>query len=606
MPSTQPRKSVSFTLEDEFTFEDDEPKTSVNNNFSSFYDDDLSDGNRSPVLTNNSTIAPPSPELDFDEDLDNMSDYNYENKQYEENLSQSLSDILENDEKQVKTEIDELFDEYEKEQEEEEEVSVKSPILSIRFTAQPTQYTVSSPTVSSPGLSQYQKEQRNIYQYDDINQLSVPSQQSPKISQPVVEIVQNSTMQDDNEEESAFHKLDPSVKCNPENIPTTNCTENNSPKSPIIVGEQKTVPQPSQQQQLPQSNQQQTVIPDSQEIDIDFSQLEEALNQPETPNVNNSTIEEEVPKSSPIEILRSKIPSSPQKKKPLKLVQSYKDEIVCTPEFLPNPSNMDEIENSENSQMELVKLDPRPSSPSKPLSWREAIYKNRHAISPQKVTQPEKELVAIKDYFGLTTFQRGNNYSGEERIFEMTAELLEVQEGDELTFLSSKCWGTVEVPYQQSIVFEEQTMSIRKCVCSCPVETNCKHSCAALITWFNCKKKSIPYPTLDSVGKRLEETMSEMNRLRQELESLKKENEILKSSANSDYSSGSEDFDMKDASTPTKNHSGFISSNNFVTPTRDPSLLPSFISPSPASVDNSSLKRKRTDFSLDPNNKKIK
>ena len=508
---------------------------------------------------------------------------------FDDMLSEAESEELgRSDRPTTKTEIDLLFEEEEDNDSihpsQSQPTSVKSPILSA---------SVQSPV----GLSQYQKQQQNVYELEDLNQLT-PS--SPKIEkgQPLtqtdkmIDIVKDRT---EEEETSTFHSYEAKQK---EPQPATS----SQPKLP-----QQTITSNVTIKAEPKQKEQSSQLSDMDDLDIDFSQLAEELQaemnskqeippKPSTP-INSTQISTKSKSSSA---------SSPQKK-PL-VLKKIKDEIQCTPEFsiqstlYPKPIVVDDIENSENSQLELPQLSTptKPQSPSGPLTWREAIQKSNEKRKPYQEHNPDKELVAIKDQFGLIVFQRGNNYANEERIFEMQDEKVTLEDDVELTFLTSKCWGTVEVPYSQNIVFEEKNMILKKCTCTCPVEDHCKHSCAALITWLDCRKNKKPFPTLNTLGNRLEEALLEITSLRKQMESLRKENEILRQHGMVDDSSDDSSTEQKDVVTPTK--SGFISSNNFekTPPSRD--VLSNFNSPPTlmlTTADSSELKRKRVDQEVD-------
>ncbi|KAF0972749.1 hypothetical protein FDP41_008998 [Naegleria fowleri] len=673
IPSSTPRnnyrqtnKSVSFSLD----FEEE------NNNF----DDFSLDNNKqhsptaapSPKLTfdddeNDSIMRDDEQQLDeyvarvdsprFDSDDDPMYDDDHRNHHHED-LSQPLSqisssEILDDSSAiKVKTEIDELFEECEREKQEEvtyksrSSSDVKSPILTFSASV-PTQ--VSSPILSSPvGLSQYQKEQRNVYQYEDINQLTQQSA-APKTEndQEVIDLELTESQLESlqrEDEGSTFHNFEKTevTAVKEENIAVQNSSiASMNPTNNVSPPKQQEEQQPNAStssdpnistssittnnhmiESISSSNNNNNTVPttteDDDELDIDYSQIEAALREADEQEKLNAA--QECTKDSyvsPMEQFRSKIvapqsspqppPSSPRTQSSNQTFPKVKDEIQMSQErsLLPPPVIMDEIENSEGSQMDSVKLSVPTKSPERPLTFREAVYKKlSHSPPSFKPIIPDKELVAIKDQYGLIVFQRGNNYANEERIFEMNVDTIEVEDGVELTFLTSKCWGTLEVPYSQSIVFDSKTMNLKKCKCSCPVEDHCKHTCASLITWLDCKKKNLPFPSLNSIGSRLELALNELTQLRKEVERLRKENECLKDnySSNSDDSSSSSSI-MKDSSvtTPIKmNHqnlgqNGFVSSNSIEKTPPNRAIFSSPISPSNV-AESTDLKRKRTTY----------
>ncbi|KAG2385553.1 hypothetical protein C9374_003368 [Naegleria lovaniensis] len=639
----QTNKSVSFSLDldeennnfDDFPFEEDK-KHRLTQSPKFTFDDDEDSSMRDESVVVSSIPHLDSPRFDSEDDED-MCDDDHITPRAEDNLSQPLSQISSSEiadysSIKVKTEIDELFEECEREKQEEDlswkprpSSDVKSPIL---FSSSvPTQ--VSSPILSSPvGLSQYQKEQRNVYQYEDIKQLTQPQSTTSKtennddpIDFDLTESQLESLQRED--EKSTFHNFEPTDKTGSEvkvkqeailengHAPVQNSNENSNPISNNGVStEAQELNTPATDANVIIMNNDNHAV--TEDDDIDYSQIEAALreaDEQEKLNHPQESVEEEY--VSPMEQFRSKIPtqSSPSqhqqpRKQPLSKHPSsskVKDEIQMSQEsgLFPPPVIVDEIENSEGSQIgDSVKLSAPTKSPERPLTFREAVYKKHSHSPPGKPIVPDKELVAIKDQYGLIVFQRGNNYANEERIFEMNVETIEVEEGVELTFLTSKCWGTLEIPYTQSIIFDSKTMNLKKCKCSCPVEDHCKHTCACLITWLDCKKKSVPFPSLNSLGNRLEATLNELNDLRKEVERLRKENECLRDN----YSTNSDDSMKGDGcSTPITKmlnqvRDGFVSSNSIEkTPNQLSSIFSSPISPSSV-AESTDLKRKRSTF----------
>ncbi|KAL9646854.1 hypothetical protein ABK040_013714 [Willaertia magna] len=525
--------------------------------------------------------------------------------------------------------------------------------------------TPSSPS-SQIGLSQYQKQQQNIYQVDDI-EFTPPSSSSTvvinkspsrnldkklklspvrnndKIIDSIIVNNNNNSMmelEEEDEQVKAFHE-DFNTKKKEEKIVTSPIISSTfTPSSPVLGASSNNTPQ-----QLDNNN---------ESINNEVSKNEEKEEKPKTPVIevrdrNTQTDDDVLDDLKELEELedelleteeeeqqiREKIKAlamqSPQKelqhsliptqlqtpsktfslrrqittnssitpnKKPLSFLSHKKvekDDIQFTPEFpiLPKPSILDEIENVENTEEpKLVKE--KPTSPKH--NWKDNLKK-----SPVKEYKPDREIVVMGDYFGLQTFQRGNKYYFEDKVFDINVETLPVDDDTNLICLNSKCWGSNLNYYEQKIIFDERTIIFKKCTCTCPVETKCKHSCASILTWFNCKKDNTPLPKLDSLGSKLEKVISELNHYKQQCEILQKENEELKDrlSIMSDDNSDT-DIHLKEmlntsinsnntvtttpALTPPKG--GFFSSNNFEkTPHRD--TLP-FNTP-----ESSPLKRKR-------------
>eukprot|EP01080_Neovahlkampfia_damariscottae_P010336 gene10336-2750_t len=103
----------------------------------------------------------------------------------------------------------------------------------------------------------------------------------------------------------------------------------------------------------------------------------------------------------------------------------------------------------------------------------------------EKVVEPEKPKILnsiedIMDYFGMTYFQRGRDYSNENRISNLTFKMINADSFK----LYSKCQGTREKPYSQQGIFKNGRIYKSKCSCPMGDEGICKHFCAMILSYL--------------------------------------------------------------------------------------------------------------------------
>jgi hypothetical protein len=100
----------------------------------------------------------------------------------------------------------------------------------------------------------------------------------------------------------------------------------------------------------------------------------------------------------------------------------------------------------------------------------------------------------IMDYFGMVYFQRGRDYSNENRVsnvgFKMNSNSFK---------LTSTCQGTREKPYKQQVtlkfiktqkgIFKNGKLVKSKCSCPMGDEGICKHACAMVLSYLKSEKE---------------------------------------------------------------------------------------------------------------------
>jgi hypothetical protein len=84
----------------------------------------------------------------------------------------------------------------------------------------------------------------------------------------------------------------------------------------------------------------------------------------------------------------------------------------------------------------------------------------------------------IINHFGINTYQKGDIYYRENRIYEQKIEIVEKDK----KIITSKCYGNFNEFYTQNIIIDN--FNFISLTCSCPVNKNCKHTCASIIFYF--------------------------------------------------------------------------------------------------------------------------
>lgn len=94
----------------------------------------------------------------------------------------------------------------------------------------------------------------------------------------------------------------------------------------------------------------------------------------------------------------------------------------------------------------------------------------------------------VRDLVGMGSFQRGQGYFRDKRIFDTRRAGLT---------LKSKCEGTRTTPYRVEVTFDDKGIADNDC--SCPLGGYCKHVVALLLTWLAKPEEFIEQQDLDTI-----------------------------------------------------------------------------------------------------------
>jgi hypothetical protein len=147
------------------------------------------------------------------------------------------------------------------------------------------------------------------------------------------------------------------------------------------------------------------------------------------------------------------------------------------------------------------------------------MSRNIRPHSPMKDKyDPGKDRKSVFEYFGIITYQRGNEYAAEGHIWKVNCIEVMDNDGIKLMKLTSNCWGTRIESYQQEVLFnapaENTCLDIQRAKCTCPVSINCKHTCASILTYLDCLENKKEFPTTNTIAHELHQAMQELNSLK--------------------------------------------------------------------------------------------
>ncbi len=98
-----------------------------------------------------------------------------------------------------------------------------------------------------------------------------------------------------------------------------------------------------------------------------------------------------------------------------------------------------------------------------------------------KYLDPGKDKKSLFEFFGITTYQRGNEYFHDGMTWQLKLEeVMEVSDGVKLFKLSGNCWGNSIEPYAQELLLipptDTEPIQVQRAKCTCPVASKCKHA----------------------------------------------------------------------------------------------------------------------------------
>jgi hypothetical protein len=220
-----------------------------------------------------------------------------------------------------------------------------------------------------------------------------------------------------------------------------------------------------------------------------------------------------------------------------KIIKQNHRPLVLRRSNTPLKDDIEEVstQDTEEKRKSAEKIKPQEKQSTKVKQTRTSPQKPRLSIASIANLEVSKDRKAIHDFFGTTTFQRGNEYFVEGHIWNMKIqEEIELSEGIKLFRLSSNCWGTAVNAYTQDLLFiaptEQEPIQIQRSKCTCPVAVNCKHGCASILKYMDCVEQKKPFPTSniliqkqDRILQELADVKSSFSGLMQELSKSKED-----------------------------------------------------------------------------------
>jgi hypothetical protein len=179
------------------------------------------------------------------------------------------------------------------------------------------------------------------------------------------------------------------------------------------------------------------------------------------------------------------------------------------------------------------------SSPFKKTNDKmEDVVEGNHSEEPSTTSaspkkpyyKPPPDVEQAGRHFHIVTLQRGIEYKDENRIFGMDEECVCEMDGVTTMRITSKCWGNRIDPYEQEILVQLDNNGIKiiRSRCSCPITTDCKHCCASIMTWLECRRENKEIPRSESLAIRLRDTTRDLFKMKQDMENLQQDHQTLK------------------------------------------------------------------------------